>query len=158
MEEWRLIPDFENYEVSNFGNVRRGERVLKPRRRTEPYGYIEVSMGLCKNNKQKFFTVSRLVAAAFVPNPDGKPTVDHIDRDSTNNHVSNLRWATQHEQNMNRNMPLAISGHRHIYKKRNGWRVSIDRHCVRVLDKYCPTIEEAIAARDAFLISEQSVE
>jgi hypothetical protein len=48
------------------------------------------------------YMVHRLVAETFIPNTENKPTVDHIDRDATNNHVSNLRWATHSEQNYNR--------------------------------------------------------
>ena len=54
---------------------------------------------LYENNKGKKRTVHRLVAEAFIPNPDNKPTVDHIDGNRTNNSISNLRWATYSEQN-----------------------------------------------------------
>lgn len=55
----------------------------------------------CINGKKVNYFVHRLVAEAFIPNPENKPTVDHIDRDPANNKVSNLRWATHHEQRMN---------------------------------------------------------
>ena len=59
-------------------------------------------MPLCKNGKIKYYHIHRLVAEAFIPNLENKPTVDHIDRNKLNNVVSNLRWATYKEQNTNR--------------------------------------------------------
>ena len=51
--------------------------------------------------KGKYYRGHRLIAQTFIPNAENKPTVDHIDRNTLNNHVSNLRWATQSEQNTN---------------------------------------------------------
>ena len=58
-------------------------------------GYLGVN--LCNNNHSSIHTIHRLVAVAFIPNPDGKTDVDHISRDRTDNQVSNLRWATRSE-------------------------------------------------------------
>lgn len=58
-------------------------------------GYI--SIGLKENGKQKQFRVHRLVAQAFIPNPENKPYINHIDGDRTNNNISNLEWCTQKE-------------------------------------------------------------
>lgn len=63
-------------------------------------GYITVRMN--DGNGSKTFLIHRLVALAFIPNPENKPTVDHIDRNRTNNNVDNLRWATMSEQNNNK--------------------------------------------------------
>lgn len=85
------------YQVSNYGRVRSlnynhtGEtRVLKPRKDTK--GYLLVH--LCKNGKQKNCKIHRLVATAFIPNPDELPCVNHIDECKTNNIVTNLEWCT----------------------------------------------------------------
>ena len=59
-------------------------------------------VNLYKDGKQKTFQVHRLVAEAFIPNPENKPTVDHKDRNKLNNCVENLTWATAKEQAMNR--------------------------------------------------------
>lgn len=84
-EEWRPIKDFEDYEVSNYGRVRHGEYLKKP---TPSNDYLH--LGLTKDGKTYTKLVHRLVAEAFIPNPDDKPQVNHIDEDKSNNHVSNL--------------------------------------------------------------------
>ena len=151
--EWRTIPGYPAYEVSNIGDVRHGDRVLKGMVITRPNGYKQVRVGLYKEVKKKMCIVSRLVAQVFLPNPDNLPTVDHIDRNSLNNHISNLRWASLHTQNMNRYHPIGASGHRHISKNRNGWQVEIQRHKKKVFHKCFPTIEEAVEARDEWLMT-----
>jgi len=60
------------------------------------------SVCLRHKGEQKTIEVHRLVAEAFIPNPENKPTVDHIDRNTKNNDLSNLRWATSKEQAENR--------------------------------------------------------
>ena len=94
-EMWRDIPGYEGlYQVSNYGNVRSMNynkklgniRELKQKLRDN--GYLEVH--LSKDSKRKYFLVHRLVAEAFLENPDNKPQVNHIDGDKSNNHVSNL--------------------------------------------------------------------
>ena len=151
--EWRSISGFEAYEVSNHGNVRHGDRPMTGTVQTRYDGYKQVMVALCKDGKKKTCIVSRLVAQAFIPNPEDLPTVDHIDRDSTNNHVSNLRWASRHTQVMNRDFPIGASGHRHIGKNGNSWQVLIQRHKQVVFIKCFQTIEAAIQARDSFLAS-----
>ena len=84
---WRRIKDFEEYEVNEIGQVRRNSRILKPEIRT---GYY--SVGLCKNGKRVHKRIHRLVAEAFLPNPDNLPQVNHKDENRLNNRVSNLEW------------------------------------------------------------------
>ena len=103
------------YQVSNLGRVKSlsrkridrnqilPERILKPifnRKR----GYYQIY--LRKNNISYTFKPHRLVAEAFIPNPENKPYVDHIDTDKSNNKVDNLRWVTPSE---NSNNPLSVS-------------------------------------------------
>ncbi|OLS33355.1 NUMOD4 domain-containing protein [Bacillus sp. MRMR6] len=107
-ETWKPIKNYEgNYEVSNLGRVkslkrdvlrRDGyvnkviEKILSP---VIAEGYLII--GLYMDNKGKKFYVHKLVAEAFIPNPDNKPFVNHIDRDRSNPKVENLEWVTQRE-------------------------------------------------------------
>ena len=149
--EWRTIEGYPAYEVSNTGAVRRGDRVLKCRVETRPDGYTVIRVNLRKDGKEATCIAARLVAQAFLPNPDNLPTVDHIDRNSTNNHVSNLRWASYQTQTMNRDVAIGASGHRNIHKNGSGWAIQIKRHKQFVFCKHFSTIEEAVEARDMFL-------
>ena len=98
MEEWRDIKGFEGkYMVSNLGIVKSlnynntgKEGIMEPHDNGK--GYLRVQ--LCKNGKGKWYRINRLVALAFIPNPDNLPEVNHIDKDKTNNKVENLEWCT----------------------------------------------------------------
>ena len=103
MEEWKDIGE-SNYQVSTFGNVRnKNGFVLKPKACPKPRGYVcyDVTIADSRGGKQKHHKIHQLVALAFIPNPENKPTVDHIDRNPANNRVENLRWASYSEQNYN---------------------------------------------------------
>lgn len=102
VEIWKPVKGFEElYEVSDTGNVKSIERngtkggLLKPH--IDRYGYYKVV--LYKQNKRYYFTIHRLVALTFIPNPENKLTVDHIDCNKTNNCVYNLRWCSVRENN-----------------------------------------------------------
>lgn len=95
-EEWRTIKGYEDrYEVSNFGRVRslNNNSILKPFKNTGDY----LGVKLYKNNIRFNKLLHRLVAQAFIPNPENKPQVNHIDENKTNNIVSNLEWVTAKE-------------------------------------------------------------
>ena len=92
-EVWRDIEGYEGlYQVSNLGRVKSlwygKERILKLGRNI--FGYLTV--GLHKNEQQKTCKVHRLVAQAFIPNPNNLPDVNHCDEDKTNNSVQNLEF------------------------------------------------------------------
>lgn len=90
-EIWKPIDGFENYLISNLGNVKTVNGKLRKINYGKcKYGYIE----LWKNNKGTKYRVHRLVATHFIPNPDNKEQVNHIDGNKKNNTVSNLEWVT----------------------------------------------------------------
>ena len=113
MEEWRDIKGYEGlYQVSNRGKVRslnygNTGKIREISQRTNKGGYQDVT--LHKNGKKKTLTVHRLAAIAFIPNPDNKPEVDHIDTNPSNNNVDNLRWVTSLE---NRHNPITLQHRR----------------------------------------------
>lgn len=110
MEKWKDIDGYIGlYQVSNLGNIKSVERF----RTNGKSGYIQQSkilktgnengylfVNLSKMGVVKKFKVHRLVANHFLPNPENKPEIDHINTDKTDNRVENLRWVT-HKENMN---------------------------------------------------------
>ena len=99
MEIWKPVKGYEGfYEVSSYGNVRSlswsrtgiaKNMYLKKHNR----GYLQVE--LANRDSKKMFLVHRLVAEAFIPNPNGLPLINHINEDKCDNRVENLEWCTQ---------------------------------------------------------------
>ena len=105
MENWKNIKGYEGlYKVSSYGRIMtvRKNAILCPAK-TISNG---LTVSLSKNGKVEKRQVSRLVAAAFIPNPDNKPCVDHIDGVRFHNFVENLRWCT-YDENMNYELAIA---------------------------------------------------
>lgn len=117
IEIWKDILGYEGYyQVSNLGNVRGIDRKVKSKinktgfrivkgKKISPhinkYGYL--SIRLRKEGSTKAFTIHRLVAMTFIPNPNNYPSVNHIDENKLNNTVSNLEWCTIKYNNLYNN-------------------------------------------------------
>jgi hypothetical protein len=148
------IEGFSNYLIYENGDVysKYQKKIMKLNINK---GYKRLSL-INDEGKLKTMKIHRLVALAYIPNPDNKPQVDHIDQNKTNNHVSNLRWATYSENQQNIKQARCdnklnekcisinnINGniYYHFQKQTNGVR-----HW-----KTFKTLEEAIKYRDDFL-------
>lgn len=120
IEEWKPVVGYEGlYEVSSEGRVRSLGRYQRVRNngkmfhegqimklKNRPGGYLGAH--LCKNCKHKIHSVHRLVAEAFIPNPEGKEQVNHKNGIKTDNRVSNLEWVTKSENALHANRILGI--------------------------------------------------
>lgn len=84
------------YAISNFGNFKRNEKPGRIFSYNNGYEFITLTI----NKKCNTFYIHRLVAIAFIPNPENKPQVNHIDGDKQNNTAKNLEWSTISENNL----------------------------------------------------------
>ena len=147
MEIWKDINNYEGlYQISNEGNVKsldksynvgyggikhQEEIILKPT--YVGNGYLHVC--LCKNGNKEYKRIHRLVAEAFIPNPNGYPTVNHKDENPENNKVENLEWCTQLDnvrhssEHMKHKKGITHSntGEKYITYSKGKYRVIIDR-------------------------------
>ena len=129
-ECWRSIDGYINYQVSNIGRVRKADsgKIMSDKRRAGR-GYAIV--GLYKDGNCKNFKIHRLVAEQFIPKPHGnvKLEVDHIDRNKTNNIVSNLRWVSHQQNAWNKIKTCGATSSKYVgvalHKSRNKWEAYI---------------------------------
>ncbi len=133
MEFYKIIENHENYEISNFGNVRNTKtgRILKPSLNTKGYKMIK----LHRDGISTSADIHRLVGIAFIENPNGKMCIDHIDNNKTNNSLENLRWVSYSENNRNiSKQKNASSKYLGVSKKRKKFqaRISIDGKQVNI--------------------------
>jgi hypothetical protein len=148
VEVFRSVDGYENYAVSSFGRVKNTKtgRILKAG--LDSHGYLTVN--LCEDGVVKTHRIHRLVANAFLDNPDDKLCVDHKDNNKTNNHISNLRFATlkenQHNRKLSNNNTSNVKG---VYfdKRVKKWRAQIKIDGIRIHIGYYDNLDDARTAR-----------
>jgi hypothetical protein len=113
LEIWKNIVGYENYQISNLLNVRNSNGlILKISLNSNYYRF-----GLSKNNKLKYIRLHRLVAIAFIPNPENLPCINHIDGNKLNNNIDNLEWCTYR--------------HNQLHAYRTGLRIPIENKGIK---------------------------
>lgn len=176
IEEWKIIEENTNYEISNLGRIRniRNGHILKPNKTKQGYCSILVLTGFKKYTR---VLIHRLVAKAFIPNPLNKPCVNHLDYNPSNNCVDNLEWVNQSENNLwssdrisasakNKNITPQIRENlskreldkskntypSYIYKIANGFRFRLrGKNGKKLIDKCFKTLEETITYKEQWL-------
>jgi hypothetical protein len=150
MEELFLkVIGFPDYSISNHGRLRYdscNNYIIKPAASSSGY-YVH---NIFNGDTFKRAQIHRLVAEAFIPNPDNKPVVDHIDGNRQNNRAENLRWATYSENCMNTKIARNnTSGYKGVGfdKKANKWKATIIHNKKTINLGSYSTKEEALIAR-----------
>lgn len=135
---WKQIEGYENYEVSEEGQVRNIKTglILK-----QDYSSKYIRVKIFNNNGGYRASVHRLIAQAFIPNPENKPIIDHIDRCITNNNISNLRWVTYSENSRN---TITTINAKNITYNNDGYCVNLRYNCQRYR-KWFKKLEDAEA-------------
>ena len=115
MEIFKDIPGYPGYKISDHGNLwnMKLKRILESPLNKDGYQRI----GLWNSQVCKKFFIHRLVAIAFIPNPEDKPQINHKDGNRTNNNLSNLEWVTNQENITHRIEILGYNGTKGIHSK-----------------------------------------
>jgi hypothetical protein len=153
-EEFRICIENNKYSVSNFGRLRNNEtnKILKGSKNSDGYMIFDYRVKGVRYHKK----IHRFVAMAFIPNPDDKEFVDHIDNNRTNNNAYNLRWCTNQENGRNRCVNSnKIIGTKGVYfrndmkdtENNKNWRAIIMHNGVSINLGSFKTKEEATIAR-----------
>ena len=149
MEVWKEIEGFDKgYKVSNLGNVfsEKTNKILKSA--NVGYGYKQVSLMKDKERRKQY--VHRLVAKAFIENPEEYPCINHKDCDKANNRVDNLEWCTHLYNCQSINRPGNVGC---VCKHKNGWVFRITINGKLTQQKYFKKKEEADSFRLRYIAS-----
>ena len=176
IEEWKTISYASNYDVSNYGRVRQNKKnkILKSFVSNQN-GYVYI-MIRADNGKYINKRIHRLVAEAFIPNPNSLPMVNHKDFNRTNNRLDNLEWVNETQNNLwsRENIRKSALGRKntnqmrykcsqreiaksknpyptYIYKTKTGYIFRIVRYGKSVVSKQFPTLEQTVSFKEEWL-------
>ncbi len=143
------IEGYENYLIYEDGKVFSKKRKIFLKSLDNGDGYLIVA--LCKDGKKKAFTIHRLIALHYIPNPHNYKCVDHKDRNRQNNSLDNLRWVTNQMNCQNRGLVITNKlGISNIYQTDYGYRfyktINGKRH-----GKRFKTLDEALKYKEEYL-------
>ena len=143
------IEGYENYLIYEDGKVFSKKRKIFLKSLDNGDGYLIVP--LCKDGKKKAFTIHRLIALHYIPNPHNYKCVDHKDRNRQNNSLDNLRWVTNQMNCQNRGLVITNKlGISNIYQTDYGYRfyktINGKRH-----GKRFKTLDEALKYKEEYL-------
>lgn len=139
-EIWKDIPEFEGlYQISNLGRImsfpRKGgfknKTILKNGKSKKNYAQISLS----ENGKKTCKKIHRLVAQAFIPNPENKPEINHKDGVKANNHVDNLEWCTNQE-NIDHAIKNGLRGGLFVSGSKHFKALFCEEEVLEIRDKY----------------------
>lgn len=153
LEIYTRIKGYEQYAVSNFGNLMNVETQKFLKQRNDTKGYVIVTIS--KDGIRKDYRLHRLIAEHFIDNPDNLPIIDHIDGNKSNNEISNLRWATQQTNCQNRKKrenTTSIFKGVYFYKPTKKWKSNIKINSKSIHIGYFDTEIEAAFAYNEYLI------
>lgn len=131
-EVWKVIESASGYSVSSLGRIRNDQTGLVMKERRNPEGYCFAA--LRSLGRRRDVSVHRLVAAAFIDNPEDKPCVNHIDGNKSNNSVNNLEWCTKSE-NSKHSFAVGLQstvGELHPRAKLGEAKVRVMRRCAEL--------------------------
>lgn len=152
---WKDIYGFEGrYEISDTGDIRNKKTQNYLKYKIDKSGYQQIGLRKVGDRKRYWFSVHRLVAIHYICNPsDATLQVDHIDNNKLNNNVSNLRWVTSGENNLNRKLEhWATNKTKQLYitEYKNGYMIRINRSNFK-RRMWVKDLQRAVQQRDEFL-------
>ena len=142
LSEFIEIPNISNYRINKSGDIwsNRYNKIMKPKINNEGHVIIKLNT--------KFYSLHRLLGLMFIPNPENKPQIDHIDRNPGNNSLENLRWVTRSENNLNRS---DNTEHQYISIRPSGsYRVQITKNKKRITKTF-KELPDAVIFRDEII-------
>lgn len=158
-EEFKVCTKCPQYEVARNGFVRHVNSKKPTTQRLSVNGYSCINVWTKEAKRNKHIKVHRLVAMAYIDNPDGKGEIDHKDGNKLNNCVDNLRWATRSENCSNKPKRGGTSNlYRGVYNHKGKFRVGVAHNNKNIWLGVYPTAEEGAKKYNEWIIENNQQE